>query len=172
MTLQSDEEITRENSAFGVVRNAQNPDRVPGGSSGGSAVAVQADMCLISIGSDTGGSVRQPSAFCGTIGLKPTYSRISRYGLIAYASSFDCVGIIGKNVDDIGLVLEVVAGKDDFDSTVSQKPIENYAKLATWKEKVKIGYLKQSVESEAILPEIRQSTIALIEKLKSEGHTL
>ncbi len=163
---------SNENSAFGVVRNAQNPDCVPGGSSGGSAVAVQADMCLISIGSDTGGSVRQPSAFCGTIGLKPTYSRISRYGLIAYASSFDCVGIIGRNIDDIGLVLEVVAGKDEFDSTVSQKAVENYSQLNTWNEKVKIGYLKQSVESEAILPEIRQSTIALIEKLKSEGHTL
>ncbi|MFN8437258.1 MAG: Asp-tRNA(Asn)/Glu-tRNA(Gln) amidotransferase subunit GatA [Cytophagales bacterium] len=163
---------TNENSAFGPVLNAADNSRVPGGSSGGSAVAVQADMCLASIGSDTGGSVRQPASFCGVVGLKPTYSRISRFGLIAYASSFDCIGPITKNVADAALLLEVMAGKDDNDSTVSQKEVPSYSTELKNPTKLKIGYLKESLESEAVQPEIKEAIKKTIALLKAEGHSV
>lgn len=163
---------TNENSAFGPVLNDADNTRVPGGSSGGSAVAVQADLCLASIGSDTGGSVRQPASFCGVVGLKPTYSRVSRFGLIAYASSFDCIGPIAKNVADAALLLEIIAGADDNDSTVSRKPVPQYSKVQAQTSKLKIGYLKESLESEAIQPEIKKSIAETIDKLRAQGHTV
>ena len=206
---------SNENSAFGVVANAADTNRVPGGSSGGSAVAVQSGMCFASIGSDTGGSVRQPAAFCGLVGLKPTYGRISRWGLIAYGSSFDCIGPITNSVEDAALLLEVMAGSDGYDSTVSSKPVEKYSQLLgnsrlqiggsavgiansdqlknrlqiggsevgitdsdqlitnsnqLINQKLKIGYLRESIESEGVQEEIKVETKNLLTQLKSLGH--
>ena len=163
---------SNENSAFGNVLNDLDNTKVPGGSSGGSAVAVQADMCLASLGSDTGGSVRQPAAFCGIVGLKPTYSRISRYGLIAYSSSFDTIGIITKNIDDASLLLEIISGADEFDSTVSNRPVPEYSKTLPFNGKARIGYLKESVESEGVSLSIREATKKSLATLEEQGHSI
>jgi aspartyl-tRNA(Asn)/glutamyl-tRNA(Gln) amidotransferase subunit A len=161
---------SNENSAFGPVLNDLDNTRVPGGSSGGSAVAVMADLCDVSIGSDTGGSVRQPAAFCGVLGIKPTYSRISRHGLIAYGSSFDCIGIFGKNLHELALVLEVIAGPDDYDSTVSRKPVPNYSEELSTNKKYRVAYLKDTLESEALHPEIKELMQEKIRGLEAAGH--
>jgi aspartyl-tRNA(Asn)/glutamyl-tRNA(Gln) amidotransferase subunit A len=165
---------SNENSAFGPVLNAIDPTRVPGGSSGGSAVAVMADLCQISLGSDTGGSVRQPAGFCGVFGLKPTYSRVSRYGLVAYGSSFDCIGILGKCIEDIALVLGVIAGPDEFDSTVSHLQVPDYSQNldARGSPKYRIGYLRDIETAEGIQPEIRENIQEKITKLREAGFTL
>lgn len=163
---------SNENSAFGPVLNEADLARVPGGSSGGSAVAVQADMCLASLGSDTGGSVRQPAAFCGIVGLKPTYSRISRHGLIAYASSFDTIGILARSVDDTALLLEIIAGKDDYDSTASHRNVPAYSSELKLDKKLRIGYIRESVNSEGIQAPIREKIKAKIDFLEQEGHTV
>jgi aspartyl-tRNA(Asn)/glutamyl-tRNA(Gln) amidotransferase subunit A len=161
---------SNENSAHGKVLNAVDESRVPGGSSGGSAVAVQANLCTASLGTDTGGSVRQPAAFTGVIGMKPTYSRISRWGLIAYASSFDTIGTFTRNVKDTALLLEIMAGHDEYDSTSSRKPVLPYSELLHFEKKAKVAFLKETIESTALQPEIKTNTLAVLEKLKSEGH--
>ncbi|TCC94256.1 Asp-tRNA(Asn)/Glu-tRNA(Gln) amidotransferase subunit GatA [Pedobacter frigiditerrae] len=163
---------SNETSYFGPVKNAIDEERVAGGSSGGSAVAVQADMCLAALGTDTGGSVRQPAAFCGNIGFKPTYGRISRYGIIAYASSFDQVGTITSSVSDAALLLEVLAGVDDTDSTVSSLPVPNYSQNLSQGGKKKIAVLKETIENDALDSEIKAAILNAIETLKSQGHTI
>ena len=163
---------SNETSYFGPVKNVADPERVAGGSSGGSAVAVQADMCLATLGTDTGGSVRQPAAFCGCIGLKPTYGRISRYGVIAYASSFDQVGTITASIDDAALLLEVLAGADEKDSTVSDAGVPAYVNLLNPPQKQKIAVLKETLESNALDPEIRTAILKGIEALKADGHEI
>lgn len=161
---------SNETSFFGPVKNAADPERVSGGSSGGSAVAVQADLCLAALGTDTGGSVRQPAAFCGVIGLKPTYGRISRYGVIAYASSFDQVGTITSSLTDAAVLMEVLAGADEHDSTVSRRPVPTYTDSLDVSGKKKIAVLRETLESSALDGDIKTSMLQAIEQLKGQGH--
>jgi aspartyl-tRNA(Asn)/glutamyl-tRNA(Gln) amidotransferase subunit A len=161
---------TNENSVYGKVLNALDETRVPGGSSGGSAVAVQAGLCMASLGSDTGGSVRQPADFCGIIGLKPTYGRISRYGLVAYASSFDQIGIFGNNVNDVALLLQTMAGADEYDSTVSKRPVPDYSTELDNKQKFRFAWFPEALDHPAIDKEISASIKNKVEELKEQGH--
>ena len=163
---------SNETSYYGPVRNAADTERVSGGSSGGSAVAVQADLCLAALGTDTGGSVRQPAAFCGCIGLKPTYGRISRYGVISYASSFDQVGTLTSSISDAALLLEVLAGADEHDSTVSNLAVPAYINQINAEEPKRIAVLKETLESDALDPEIKASLLNAIEEFKVQGHTI
>ena len=161
---------SNENSAFGNVINGAGENKVPGGSSGGSAVAVQMDMCQVSLGTDTGGSVRQPAAFCGIVGFKPTYSRISRYGLAAYASSFDTIGILAKSIEDTALTLEVMAGADDYDSTVSNKLVPAYSNSLNDSKSYKIAYIDETLTDNGLSIEIKSAVESLLDQLKTQGH--
>ena len=163
---------SNENSAFGNVLNPLNNSCVPGGSSGGAAAAVAAGLCHVTLGSDTGGSIRQPASFTGTVGLKPTYGRVSRYGLIAYASSFDQIGPITKTVQDAALILEVISGKDKHDNTCSSEKVESYSSQINETKKYKIAYIKECVEAEGIDSEVKQIILNQIETLKSLGHSV
>jgi len=164
---------SNENSAFGPVRNPLNTDTVPGGSSGGSAAAVAAGLCLVSLGSDTGGSIRQPASFCGLTGIKPTYGRVSRWGLIAYASSFDQIGIFAKNSEDVSIVLEVISGFDDKDDTTSSRAkvtLDEYQKANT--KALKLGIIRESIEMQGLDAEIKDYFNDQINSLQNSGHTI
>jgi aspartyl-tRNA(Asn)/glutamyl-tRNA(Gln) amidotransferase subunit A len=161
-----------ENSYFGPVKNFVDETRVSGGSSGGSAVAVQAGMCHAAIGTDTGGSVRQPASFCGMIGLKPTYGRISRHGIIAYASSFDQVGPITRSIDDAALLLEIMAGTDEYDSTLADVPVPSFSKNIKDPGIKKIAYLQEALSSPGVDAEVKNTLVNYIDKLRAEGHTV
>jgi aspartyl-tRNA(Asn)/glutamyl-tRNA(Gln) amidotransferase subunit A len=164
---------SNENSAFGNVRNPLDPKRVPGGSSGGSVAAVAANMCTAALGTDTGGSIRQPASFCGVVGYKPSYGRVSRYGAIAYASSFDQIGPITKTVGDAALIMEVIAGRDGRDSTASSKPVPEFSKLLGKKpSSLKVAYLRDCIDHPGLDAEIRSRIEAIISKLRGEGHTV
>jgi aspartyl-tRNA(Asn)/glutamyl-tRNA(Gln) amidotransferase subunit A len=155
-----------ENSAFGPTRNPWNAAYVPGGSSGGSAAAVAADLCAAALGSDTGGSIRQPAACCGVVGLKPTYGRVSRYGLVAFASSLDQIGTITKDVRDAAVLLKVIAGRDPYDSTSAELPVPDYMKaLKDNLRGIKVGVPKEFF-TEGIEPEVEEAIVAAIEAMK------
>ena len=163
---------SNENSAFGPVLNYLDNSKVSGGSSGGSTVAVQAGLCMVSLGSETGGSIRQPASFCGNIGLKPTYGRLSRYGLIAFASSFDQIGPITTNAEDMALMMEVMAGFDEHDSTSAADLPQKYSENLQLNRKLKIGYYPQTLDNPKIDPEISASINKLIDWFRKEGHSV
>ncbi|MEE9372086.1 MAG: Asp-tRNA(Asn)/Glu-tRNA(Gln) amidotransferase subunit GatA [Saprospiraceae bacterium] len=160
-----------ENSAFGPVINGIGKNRVPGGSSGGAAVSVQMNTCVAALGSETGGSIRQPAAFTGILGFKPSYGRVSRYGLIAYGSSFDQIGVFSKNVKTIAAFLEIIAGNDPFDATSTTIKVDNYSKLQNLGPQ-KIAYIEDALTHPSISPAIKTATLKTIESLKKQGHQL
>ena len=160
---------SNENSAFGAVGNPADPNVVPGGSSGGAAASVAAGICHIALGSDTGGSIRQPASFCGVAGFKPTYGRVSRYGLIAFASSFDQIGPFAHDTRDIDTVYRVIAGPDERDNTSSHNP---FPSATTGTGKLKIAYYAHCLEHPGMDPEIKAHMSGHIERLREEGHTV
>lgn len=165
---------SNENSYFGPVKNPVDPERVPGGSSGGSAAAVAADLVPVTLGTDTGGSIRQPAAFCGVVGLKPTYGRVSRFGMVAFASSLDQIGPLGKNVDDVAEILKVIAGHDHRDSTSVDTPVPDYPKelenLDSMHE-LRIG-IPKNYFGEGLDPEINNAVLQSIKELKNRGFSV
>ena len=162
-----------ENSAFKITRNPWDTDRVPGGSSGGSAAAVAAGMCLGALGSDTGGSVRQPAGLCGVVGIKPTYGRVSRYGLVAYASSLDQVGCFGRTVEDAAAMLQAIAGPDPMDSTCHPDPALDYlASLHRPVEGLRVGIAREYDLSEGVDPHVKQAMEQAIQVYRSMGASI
>ena len=159
-----------ETSVFGVTSNPWDISRVPGGSSGGSAASVAAGLCAAAIGSDTGGSIRQPASFCGVVGLKPTYGRVSRWGLIAFASSLDQIGPITNTVSDAAEILNSISGKDPLDSTCLDKPVPNYlSKLNQSIKNLKIGIIKECFDHPGLNIEVKESVLAGVEIFKNLG---
>jgi aspartyl-tRNA(Asn)/glutamyl-tRNA(Gln) amidotransferase subunit A len=162
---------TNEHSVYGKVHNALDPSKVPGGSSGGSAVAVQANMCMLSLGSDTGGSVRQPADFCGIIGIKPSYGQISRFGLLAYASSFDQIGIFGKHLPDVALLLSIMSQHDPMDSTMQRLPATSITPIPPVGDTTfRFCYFKQALQHPSLDKEIQEKILQLIAALRNNGH--
>ncbi len=163
---------SNENSYYGPVLNPHDTTCVSGGSSGGSAVAVAANLCMAALGSDTGGSIRQPASFCGIVGLKPTYGRVSRYGLMAYGSSFDQIGPFTHTVEDTALILEVIAGADAYDATCSPEAVPTYTASLQSNQKYKIAYYKNALEHEGVDAEVQGACWQFIERLIQDGHTV
>ena len=164
--------VRNKHSVYGPANHPLDPDFSPGGSSGGSAAAVAAGLCHVALGTDTGGSVRLPAAWCGIIGLKPTYGRISRYGVVEFASSFDTVSIFSHNIHDCAVTLQAIAGEDPYDNTSSRKPVPDLTKRSPWRKKAKIAYFKEAVDHPALAQDVKKNTLALMDHLQKEGHTL
>ena len=161
---------TTEHSGFQVTRNPWNLDRIPGGSSGGSAAAVAADMCLGALGSDTGGSIRQPASHCGVVGIKPTYGRVSRFGLVAFASSLDQIGPLGKSVTDCAIMLDAIAGHDPRDSTSVPEPVPVFADIATdGLAGVTIGIPKEYTAAQGLDPQVGAAVAQAVKTIESLG---
>ena len=161
---------TNEHSAYGKVRNALDTSKVPGGSSGGSAVAVQAGLCHVALGTDTGGSVRQPASFCGVVGFKSTYGRVSRHGLIAYASSFDQIGVLSHSVYDAALLTQIMAGGDRFDATCSAIATEKYGEKLNFEGAAKVAYFAESLQHPGLDPDVANQMEKLFGRLQKTGH--
>jgi aspartyl-tRNA(Asn)/glutamyl-tRNA(Gln) amidotransferase subunit A len=161
-----------ENSAYGPVKNPVNPDYVPGGSSGGSAVAVAANLAMAALGTDTGGSIRQPAALCGVVGMKPTYGRVSRFGLVAFASSLDQIGPFANSVEDAARILEVICGHDERDSTSAPVAVEEFSKILNGEVKGKVIGLPKEYLSDGVQKEIREAVAAATDRLQKAGATI
>jgi aspartyl-tRNA(Asn)/glutamyl-tRNA(Gln) amidotransferase subunit A len=162
---------SNENSFYGSVKNPNGENKVPGGSSGGSAAAVAEGLCNIALGSDTGGSIRQPASFCGVVGVKPTYGRISRNGLIAYGSSFDQIGVFSKTVQDANIFISIMSGNDNFDSTVSSREANNKT-IKISNKKFNIGIPEEYLNFEKLDVEVSTKIKSLIDELESKGHKI